>query len=111
MTQWLRSTRLAHTPRHRRGCWMLAVALFMVTGCENQRPGFLSRLTEDCRTGDQEACSLLAGPVVVPPGPQQPFQPAPRPRSVVQRDVDAIIRGIERTRATPLSQVPENDTP
>lgn len=86
---------------------MLVVAALAVAGCENQRPGFLSRLTEDCQTGDQEACSLLGGSVVVPPGPQQPFQPAPRPRSLVQRDVEAILRGMERTRATPVTQVPD----
>lgn len=87
---------------------MLVIAMLAVAGCENQRPGFLSRLTEDCQIGDQQACSLLAGPVVVPPGPQQPFQPAPRARSLVQRDVDAILRGMDRTRATPLTQMPDN---
>lgn len=108
MTQRLRSTRPFGIPRLWRASWVLVAAVLAVAGCEAQRPGFLSRLTEDCQTGDQEACSLLAGPVVVPPGPQQPFQPPPRARSLVQRDVDAIMRGMDRTRATPLNQVPDN---
>ena len=82
-----------------RHCWIvIAVLLSLLAGCEATRPGFLARLQQDCQSGDQDACGLLAGPGVAP-GPQPPVQPMSRPRTAVQRDVDAIMQGMDRTRA------------
>lgn len=79
--------------------WIAGASLIaMLTGCEPQRPGFLARLQQDCQSGDYDACGLLAGPSTSP-GPQPPAQPAFRPRTPVQNDVDAIMRGMDRSRA------------
>jgi len=75
-----------------------AVLLPLLAGCEASRPGFLARLQQDCRSGDQNACVLLAGPAMAP-GPQPSAQPASRPRTAVQYDVDAIMQGMDRSHA------------
>ncbi len=81
--------------RHR---WIAgAVLLAILVGCGASQPGFLARLQQDCRSGDQDACVLLAGPAMAP-GPQPPVQPAARPRTAVQYDVDAIMQGMDRSR-------------
>jgi len=82
--------------------WALLVGA--LAGCAAPRPGFLARLQQDCQAGDQDACGLLAGPASAT-DPQRLSQPVSRPRTAVQRDVDAIMRGMDRTRATPLSQL------
>lgn len=82
-----------------RHLWIIGALLVgMLAGCEAQRPGFLTRLQQDCQSGDQDACGLLAGPAMAP-GPQPPIQPTPQPRTAVQRDVDAIMQGMDRSRA------------
>ncbi len=71
------------------------VLLGILAGCAPQRPGFLGRLQQDCDAGDKDACVLLAGPMVAT-DPQRPSQAAARPRTAVQRDVDAIMQGMDR---------------
>lgn len=75
-----------------------AVLMAILAGCEAQRPGFLARLQQDCQLGDRDACMLLAGPAMAP-GPQPPIQATSRPRTAVQHDVDAIMQGMDRSRA------------
>ena len=89
-----------------RGRLILGVALAAMlcgalAGCgEQSRPEFLVRLQEDCRSGDEDACGLLATPAARPVVPRN-SQSTLRPRSSVQRDVEAIMRGMDRTRASP----------
>lgn len=85
---------------------LLARALLIgaLAGCAEQRPGFLVRLQQDCEAGDRDACVLVAGPVVTS-DPYRPSQASPRPRTAVQRDVDAIMQGMDRSRATTRLQV------
>ncbi len=80
--------------------WWFAGALLLsaLTGCEQPRPGFLTRLQQDCQSGDRDACGLLAGPAMAP-GPQSQTQQVARPRTPVERDVDAIMQGMDRSRA------------
>jgi hypothetical protein len=49
---------------------LLLVALLTLGGCQPHRPSFLSRVREDCASGDQWACDLLdtlAHPKSTPP--------------------------------------------
>ncbi|MBC7801744.1 MAG: hypothetical protein H7Z10_14075 [Gemmatimonadaceae bacterium] len=78
-------------------------AVLLCAACDAPRPAFLARLQQDCDTGDQDACGML-GTSAVAPSPQMPMAPAARPRTPVQRDVDAIMRGMERTRAAPRTR-------
>ena len=79
-----------------RACWLAGVAMLgALAGCAPQRPGFLSRLQQDCNAGDRDACVLLAGPMVSSE-PGRPSQAASQPRTTVQRDVDAIMQGMDR---------------
>ncbi len=71
--------------------------LGLLAGCEQPRPGFLTRLQQDCQSGDQDACGLLAGSATAP-GPQSQTQQSARPRTPVERDVDAIMRGMDHSR-------------
>jgi len=41
---------------------------------------------------------LVAGPAVAS-DPYRPSQAAPKPRTAVQRDVDAIMQGMDRNRS------------
>ena len=75
-----------------------ALLLGVLAGCEAPRPGFLARLQQDCRSGDRDACGLLAGPAMAP-GPQRTAAPTIRPHTAVQSDVDAILQGMDRSRA------------
>lgn len=87
--------------------WLLAAALLgALAGCGPSRPTFLVRLQQDCQLGDRDACGLLAGPPMAP-GPQPPFQPNARPRTTVQRDVEAILQGMERGRAPRFGDDPD----
>lgn len=70
----------------------------MLAGCEAPQPGFLARLQQDCQLGNQDACGLLADPAMAP-GPQRTTQPTLRPHTAVQADVDAILQGMDRSRA------------
>ena len=79
--------------------WIIGIAAVgVLAGCEPMRPGFLVRLQQDCQTGDQDACVLLAGPAMAP-SPQRPTQQTSRPRTAVQADVEAIMQGMDRSRA------------
>jgi hypothetical protein len=76
--------------------WVAGLAVLgALAGCAPQRPGFLGRLQQDCNAGDRDACVLLAGPMV-PSDPQRSSQAPSRPRTAVQRDVDAIMQGMDR---------------
>jgi len=85
-----------------RACWLAGVAglagvalLGALAGCAPHRPGFLGRLQQDCDAGDRDACVLLAGPMVASE-PGRPSQAPSQPRTAVQRDVDAIMQGMDR---------------
>ncbi len=73
------------------------VLLGALAGCAPQRPGFLGRLQQDCDAGDRDACVLLAGPMVSSE-PGRSSQTPSQPRTAVQRDVDAIMQGMDRNR-------------
>lgn len=89
--------------------WLAGAALIgALAGCAEQRPGFLVRLQQDCEAGDREACVLVAGPAVTS-DPYRPSQVPLRPRTAVQRDVDAIMQGMDRNRATTRLQVEPDD--
>ncbi len=76
--------------------WVAGWAVLgVLAGCAPQRPGFLGRLQQDCEAGDKDACVLLAGPMV-PSDPRRSSQAPLRPRTAVQRDVDAIMQGMDR---------------
>ncbi len=88
--------------RPMRACWLAGVAglagvalLGALAGCAPHRPGFLGRLQQDCDAGDRDACVLLAGPMVASE-PGRPSQAPSQPRTAVQRDVDAIMQGMDR---------------
>ena len=82
-----------------RPAWLAGAALVgALAGCAPQRPGFLVRLQQDCEAGDRDACVLVAGPAVAS-DPYRPSQAAPKPRTAVQRDVDAIMQGMDRNRS------------
>ena len=79
-----------------RACWLAGAALLgALAGCAPHRPGFLGRLQQDCDAGDRDACVLLAGPMVSS-APDRPSQAPSQPRTAVQRDVDAIMQGMDR---------------
>ena len=75
---------------------MMGLALLgLLAGCAASRPGFLGRLQQDCDAGDRDACVVLAGPMVT--ADPRPSSSAPsRPRTTVQRDVEAIMQGMDR---------------
>jgi len=78
--------------------WLAGLALLgALAGCTPHRPGFLGRLQQDCDAGDRDACVLLAGPMVSSE-PSRSAQAPSRPRTAVQRDVDAIMQGMDRNR-------------
>lgn len=76
--------------------WIAGLAVLgVLAGCAPQRPGFLGRLQQDCEAGDKDACVLLAGPMV-PSDPRRSLPGPLQPRTAVQRDVDAIMQGMDR---------------
>ncbi len=77
---------------------MIGLALLgVLAGCAPSRPGFLGRLQQDCDAGDRDACVVLAGPMVSG-DPRRPLSTPSRPRTAVQRDVEAIMQGMDRSR-------------
>ena len=80
-----------------RGAAGLAL-LGILAGCAPSRPGFLGRLQQDCDAGDRDACVVLAGPMVSGEDPRRPLPAPSRPRTAVQRDVEAIMQGMDRSR-------------
>lgn len=85
-------------------CLAGAALVAALAGCAPQRPGFLVRLQQDCAAGDRDACVLVAGPAVASDS-FRPSQAAPKPRTAVQRDVEAIMQGMDRNHALTRLQV------
>lgn len=86
------------------------VLLGLLAGCAPSRPGFLGRLQQDCDAGDRDACVVLAGPMV-PGDPRRSLPVPPRPRTAVQRDVEAIMQGMDRNHlGLRLHAEPDNGT-
>ncbi len=98
----------------------LLMLLFTLTviGCQNQpeRPNFLVRSLQDCADGQRAACQMLEALVVK--GDQTTERNRPG-ETQVQRNVDAIMKGIDRARSSPpagrwhiaptgLSDIPEH---
>ncbi len=84
----------------RRGALALAVLLAAApVGCTQPRTEFMARVAEDCTAGDRAACNLLHAP----PG-DAAFSglgsTRSRSRSLVQEDLEAMIRGMAQARAT-----------
>ena len=76
--------------------WAAGLAVLgVLAGCAPHRPGFLGRLQQDCEAGDRDACVLLAGPMVSS-DPRRSAAGPLQPRTAVQRDVDAIMQGMDR---------------
>jgi hypothetical protein len=38
---------------------ILLIVLVIIAGCHSRRPGFITRVKEDCSAGQQWACDLL----------------------------------------------------
>ncbi len=69
-------------------------------GCTEPRSDFMTRVAEDCAAGDQAACSLMRAP----PGGSASSGLGDvrfRDRTLVQQDLEAMIRGMEQARLTP----------
>lgn len=82
----------------RRGALALAVLLAAApVGCTEPRTEFMARVAEDCTAGDRAACNLLHAP----PG-DAAFSGlgGTRSRSLVQEDLEAMMRGMAQARAT-----------
>jgi len=60
----------------------------------------MSRVAEDCRAGDQASCNLLRAP---PTADAFSSLPNARPgiRTLVQEDLEAMIRGMSQARNAP----------
>lgn len=71
-----------------------------VLACTEPRADFMTRVAEDCRTGDQAACNLLKAP---PNADAFSGLPNTRPgtRTLVQEDLEAMIRGMSQARNAP----------
>jgi hypothetical protein len=92
-----------------RRVWIAGPLLLgVLAGCDGQHPSFLARLQQDCQSGDRDACGLLAGPPMAP-GLPQPSSLASKPRTAVQRDVDAIMQGMDRSRLESQTRVIPDD--
>ncbi len=90
----------------RRGALAVAVLLAAAPiGCTEPRMEFMARVAQDCTAGDRAACNLLRAP----PG-DSAFsglsETRSRSRSLVQEDLEAMMRGMAQARATsrPRSQ-------
>ena len=72
-------------------------------GCTEPRSEFMARLTEDCSAGDRAACNLLRAPSA--DGAFSGLSETPSAsRSLVQEDLEAIMRGMARAHATPRAR-------
>ena len=91
----------------RRAALALAVLLAAAPiGCTEPRSEFMARVTEDCNAGDRAACNLLRAPPA--DGAFSGLSDTPSAsRSLVQEDLEAIMRGMARARTTPRPR-PEN---
>ena len=80
------------------------LALVALAGCEaRHRPGFVTRVEQDCIAGSEEACDLLQGmrALAADPASASPMRHDQAIRSQAQRNTDAILQGVERARAAP----------
>ena len=81
------------------------LALLALAACEaRHRPGFVTRVEQDCMAGVQEACSLMQGLQALSADPASSSPTASRSaviRSQAQRNTDAIMQGVERARTAP----------
>lgn len=85
----------------RRGALAAAVLLAMApVGCTEPRSEFMTRVAEDCAGGDRAACNLLRAP---PDASAFNGVSGTRSgsRSLVQEDLEAMIRGMAQARAAP----------
>lgn len=86
---------------NRQGALALALLLAALpVGCTEPRSDFMTRVTEDCAAGDRTACSLLQAPPA--DGAFSGLsETRSRSRSLVQEDLEAMIRGMAQARAAP----------
>jgi len=89
--------------RHpRRAVPAIALALLSLTGCQApslSTADMLAQIQESCAAGDPTACRQLADASGAPE--VRPMRLAPDRRAEqVQKDVAAIIRGMQRTSAS-----------
>jgi len=80
-----------------------ALAILMAAlplGCTEPRADFMARVAEDCAAGDRAACNLLRAPPSASAfdglGDTRSGS-----RSLVQQDLEAMIRGMAQARAAP----------
>ena len=76
------------------------VSAAVLPACTEPRADFMSRVAEDCRAGDQASCNLLRAP---PNADAFSALPNARPgtRTLVQEDLEAMIRGMDQARNAP----------
>ncbi len=74
-------------------------AIFILSGCQSQTPppDLLARSQEDCTNGDQAACAMLDA--LSTTALQEDSSNAPDQQQL-QKDVDAIIEGIDKARSS-----------
>lgn len=78
----------------------ILAALLFLAGCQTTRPSFLTRVHEDCVTGDRWACDLLES---LARAKQKSDNDLP---TSVEDDVKAIQKGIDRARSVPRIRYP-----
>ena len=86
---------------NRRGVLVVAVLLAAApVGCTEPQSEFMTRVAADCTAGDRAACHLLRAP---PDASAFSGLGETRSgsRSLVQEDLEAMIRGMAQARATP----------
>jgi len=76
------------------------LVLLLLAGCQNTRPTFLTRVHEDCLSGDRWACDLLKS---LARAKQQHDSDVP---TSAEDDVNAIQKGIDRARSVPHIRLP-----
>jgi hypothetical protein len=72
----------------------LVAAAFLLAGCQGASPGFLERSQQDCARGDKDACHMLSA--LDPAVPRR----ALTGRTQVQKNVQAILQGMDQARAS-----------
>ena len=75
------------------------LAGLLLAGCAEPQSAFMGRLSEDCAAGDQAACHLMRAP----PGASAFSSLGDtqfRSRSLVQEDLEAMIRGMAQAHET-----------
>ena len=96
-------------PCHRLNFLRLGLAALLLASCQTARPDFTGRTLEDCEHGDYEACRMLSALEPAQPTAATPARPAPPRRlTPVASDVEAMLKGIARARASPHAGTREN---